>query len=211
MPLLSRLRSVLRREAPPASPLRRGGRDVIAPDVPKVYETFLGREATERELAASQGRDLHDIAARVAGTSEHRKQLRSGKVTALVSGSKVALATHPVGTASPDDVAVVGRDGWLFIARGANDFVRQVTGEVPLPETSLTAWRGLLETQRAAAEKHGVRLVQLVIPDKLAVYRDRFPEDLAPVGPRPVEQLLEGGESGLLYPLEELRVRRDTE
>jgi alginate O-acetyltransferase complex protein AlgJ len=44
----------------------------------------------------------------------------------------------------------------------------------------------------------------MVVPDKLAVYEDRYPEPLRKVGPRPVERLLAEPDLGVLYPLAEL-------
>lgn len=51
----------------------------------------------------------------------------------------------------------------------------------------------------------GVADALLVVPDKLAIYEERYPEPLEKVGPRPVERLLAVPELELLYPLAELR------
>jgi hypothetical protein len=52
----------------------------------------------------------------------------------------------------------------------------------------------------------GLASATLVVPDKLAVYEDLYPEALVKVGPRPVERLLAVPELELLYPIEDLRL-----
>ncbi len=206
--LPTRLRDLVRRNVAASGHATRWGREVVATDPPKLYGALLGREPSARELEDARGRDLHDVARRIATSREARKRLGSGQVDALLAGSEPAVSTHPPGTASPDGVAVVGHDGWLFIAHGANDFVRQVAGEMPLTDTAIAAWTSLLLAQQDAAERSGARLAQLVIPDKLALYGDLFPRPLQPVGPRPIEQLLAAAPRDLLYPIDELRTRR---
>ena len=44
----------------------------------------------------------------------------------------------------------------------------------------------------------------LVVPDKLAVYEDLYPDDLDRVGPRPVESLLAAPDLPIVYPLDDL-------
>lgn len=69
----------------------------------------------------------------------------------------------------------------------------------------LEEWRDVVGRRAAEIDELGVASALLVVPDKLAVYEDRYPEELVRVGPRPVERLLEVPELGLLYPLAELR------
>jgi hypothetical protein len=44
-----------------------------------------------------------------------------------------------------------------------------------------------------------------VVPDKLAIYQEHFPEPLQPEGPRPIELLLDGAPFPIMYPMAELK------
>ncbi len=71
--------------------------------------------------------------------------------------------------------------------------------------TWLDEWRALIRERRAEMDSLGTASAWLVVPDKLAVYEDRYPEELVRVGPRPMERLLELPDLPLVYPLAELR------
>ncbi len=50
----------------------------------------------------------------------------------------------------------------------------------------------------------GVASTLLVVPDKLAVYEEHYPEELTRSGPRPIERLLAAPDLPIVYPLAEL-------
>ena len=105
-----------------------------------------------------------------------------------------------MGTLSPDGAAIVGTEGRLYIAHGANDFVRQYRGELPLrPRVSATgrAPGPLRNAQRTL----GVPLACLVVPDKLAIDPEATPTLSTRCG-APDRQLLEVRRGALLYPLD---------
>ncbi len=115
---------------------------------------------------------------------------------------------HPSGGLSPDGVVIVGESGHLFIYGGYNINVATHRGEIEMPAGWLEEWRTLMSQRLDIAQRAGRRLVSVVVPEKLAVYVDCFPEDLTARGPRPVLRLLDEGALPLVYPLEELRDAR---
>jgi alginate O-acetyltransferase complex protein AlgJ len=110
-----------------------------------------------------------------------------------------------VGTRSDDDIAIVGHDGSLFLCGGTNANLPQYVGAVEMTPTWLDEWRAVITKRREEIRAMGLASALMVVPDKLAVYEERYPEPLEKVGPRPVERLLAAPELELLYPLEELR------
>lgn len=182
------------------------------------YQMLLNRPPTEQERVelisgALNGASLEQVAEQVAASREHLELAASGNVNVL-AGSAAAEANLPPGTSSgdPDSVgfdAVVGEEGRMFIAHGANDFLSQYRGSYPLPDRWEGDWLGLLAAQDQSALRLGVRSVGLVIPDKLAVYPDQFPAQIGDGAARPIRRLLGRG-ADLLYPLEELQEARAT-
>ena len=64
---------------------------------------------------------------------------------------------------------------------------------------------GAVRRREAVARELGLATALLVVPDKLAVYEEHYPEELRRVGPRPVERLLADAELPIFYPLADLR------
>jgi len=112
--------------------------------------------------------------------------------------------THPVGSRSADDVAIVGREGWVFLRGGSNKFVPQFSGALQMEHDWLGRWQDLIAQRRREADALGVHVASLVVPEKMAIMLEQYPEPLIPVGPRPIERLLEAG-LPIGYPLQALR------
>jgi SAM-dependent methyltransferase len=117
--------------------------------------------------------------------------------------------THPPGTRSPDDSAVIGKRGYVFLVEGSNDTVKAFRGELRLPAGWLREWRALLAERRDLCAARGWQSAFVVIPDKLALYGDCFDGDLSARAPRPVQRLLADG-LPILYPAEALLGARET-
>jgi hypothetical protein len=180
-----------------------------------VYRQVLEREPREDEVE-------HQLATVATLDALLRIALDSDEYAARLSaqGPAAAARTPPLvnvfhpdlapwgfqpGTRSEDGIAIVGEDGWLFLCGGTNANLGQYTGAVEMEPGWLEEWRDVARDRAAALERLGVAAALLVVPDKLAVYEDRYPEQLARAGPRPVERLLEVPELPLTYPLAELR------
>jgi alginate O-acetyltransferase complex protein AlgJ len=179
-----------------------------------VYRQVLERTPSEEEIQAQlAGMPNLDALLRVAlDSEEHSERLRRRGLNAA-SSPTVVNVFHPdlvawgmqPGTRSADDVAIVGRDGWLFLCGGTNAALDQYVGAVELGPGWLEEWRRVIDDRQAEAGRLGVATALLVVPDKLAVYEEHYPEELVRVGPRPVERLLAVQDLPIVYPLAELR------
>jgi alginate O-acetyltransferase complex protein AlgJ len=183
-------------------------------EVVSVYRQVLGREPREDEIEHQLGTvgtlegllrialDSDEYAVRQAG-----RGAGAARTPALVNVFHPDLAPwgFPPGSRSEDDVAIVGEDGWLFLCGGTNANLGQYTGAVEMEPGWLEEWREVVRRREAEIERLGVAAALLVVPDKLAVYEERYPEALERVGPRPIERLLAPPGLPIVYPLAELR------
>jgi hypothetical protein len=186
-------------------------------DVRLIYREYLERAPIEGEIeiqiaACPTRQALLDL---VHASEEYAARRRARGETATTKHPHVntwrpefARWTHPPGTVSADGIAVVGHEGWLFIKTGTNSTLAQHRGENPPPAAWLDAWAAGLEVRRREADALGVTLASLVVPDKLAIHEEQFPEPVAAVGRRPAVRLQERLGNALLYPLAELRAAR---
>ena len=182
-----------------------------------IYREHLGRVPGDDEIALQlRGcRTNADLLAIVHASDEYALRQRRLGEPEVVERPRVNIWhpqleawSHPPGTVSADGIAIVGHEGWLFIKSGTNSTLVQHRGENPPSAAWLGAWMDALAVRRREADELGIDLACLVVPDKLAIYEDRFPEPIEPLGPRPALRLLERAGEALLYPLEELRAAR---
>lgn len=179
-----------------------------------VYHQVLGRTPSDEEIDHHLVTlDSLDGLLRVALDSEEfagrlREQRKaSARSQAIVNIFHPDLAEWglPPCTRSDDEIAIVGREGWLFLCGGTNANLGQYVGAVEMDATWLDDWRQVIQRRDAELRELGIASALLVVPDKLAVYEDYYPEDLTRVGPRPIERLLTVPDLPIIYPLEELR------
>lgn len=191
--------------------------DLAPSDVAAVYREVLGREASEPEIArqcatlGSLGELLRmvlhsDEYAAAGGPSTVPAQTKARRPAPRVNIHHPDLAewAHTPGTRSEDGVAVVGHEGWLFLSGGTNLNLPQFLGAVRMEDEWLDSWRAAVTRRRADVDALGASMAMLIVPDKLAVYEEHFPEPLVREGPRPVELLL-AADLPLVYPLAALR------
>jgi hypothetical protein len=179
--------------------------------VVSVYREVLGRTPREDEVEQQlEAMPTLDALLRVALDSdeyaENQREAMRREIPAVVNVFHPELAAWalPPGTRSDDGIAIVGHEGWLFLCGGTNANLGQYVGAVEMGPTWLQEWRQVCERRAAELSELGVASALLVVPDKLAVYEEHYPEELARVGPRPVERLLADGPP-IVYPLAELR------
>jgi alginate O-acetyltransferase complex protein AlgJ len=184
------------------------------PQVVSVYQQMLGREPSKEEIDAQiAGVGTLDGMLRVAlDSDEYAAKLRergmgAARSPTLVNVFHPDLAEWglPVGTRSDDGIAIVGREGWLFLCGGTNANLGQYVGAVQMEPNWLEEWVAVVQRREAELAELRVPAVTLVVPDKLAVYEDYYPEPLVRQGPRPIERLLGERELPLVYPLAELQ------
>ncbi len=193
---------------------------LTAAQVRAVYEEVLGRQPSKAEVTEQLGLPELRAMLRLALESSEFEQ-RMLEITAATRAQGPALVNvwHPdlapyglqPGNRSDDGIAIVGQDGSLFLCGGTNANLGQYVGAVEMAPTWLEEWREIVLRRREELDRMGLPHALLVVPDKLAVYEERYPEPLDKVGPRPVERLLDLPELELLYPLEELRTAASTE
>jgi hypothetical protein len=106
------------------------------------------------------------------------------------------------GVLSPNAVAVAGLDGYLFISNGANYWERQYLGEVKVDPSWVAGWLDVFARRQAEAQRRGLVLWNLIVPEKQSVVPEkRWGEPLPDGGRRPLLQLLPtlGPEAQVLY------------
>jgi alginate O-acetyltransferase complex protein AlgJ len=183
-------------------------------EIAAVYRQILGRDPNEEEIAHQLGTlgTLEELLRVVLDSEEFATRQRQQQPAAAPPDPLVnvyhpdlaAWAAAP-GTRSDDGIAIVGHEGWLFLCGGSNANLGQYVGAVKMEPEWLDEWKRLVGQREATARELGVAMAMLVVPDKLAVYEERYPEPLERVGQRPVERLLGEPELPLIYPLAELR------
>lgn len=184
---------------------------MTAETVAAVWRQLLGRDPRPDEVEAqvTSGGDLDGLLRMVLDSAEYRQRQREAesRLPASVNIYHPDLAAFGIqpGTRSDDDIAIVGRDGSLFLCGGTNANLGQYVGAAEMAPDWLRDWREAILSRREEVAAMGLRCATLVVPDKLAVYEERYPEPLDKVGPRPVERLLAEPDLEILYPLAELR------
>lgn len=181
-----------------------------------VYREVLGRTPSDAEIDHQLSTmPTLDAMLRVALDSdeyaERRREATQANVPAVVNVFHPDLAPWglPPGTRSDDEVAIVGHAGWLFLCGGVNANLGQYVGAVEMAPTWLDEWHNVFTRRRAELSALEVASALLVVPDKLAVYEEHYPESLTRIGPRPIERLL-ADELPIIYPLAELRAAAAT-
>lgn len=193
--------------------------DLSSEHIKAVFREFLGRAPASAEIDAwLPVRSLQAFLEGVLDSDEYaqRRSTRESEeepdrrfLNCWIAGHWERFA-RPPGDVSPDGLAIVGTSGHLFIYGGTNDNLTAQRGEVQLPHGWIDEWRMLIAERTAAARSAGRHLVCIVVPEKIAVYADRFPLDLATDNPRPVLRLLDEGGLPLVYPIDALqRARSD--
>lgn len=82
----------------------------------------------------------------------------------------------PYGAVSANQVSVMGNGHMMFIGNGANAWEKQLLGRLAMPGDWAHRWHQVLTLRRQIAEKTGLRLVHLVMPEKQVVIPDlRWP------------------------------------
>jgi alginate O-acetyltransferase complex protein AlgJ len=191
--------------------------DLLPEHVTAVFREFLGREASSQDVAVWMGvGSLRGLVDGVLASDEYVSRVSRRASEAAVEGSlfvncwseQLAPFSRPSGTLSADGVAIVGERGHLFLYGGSNDNLAMYRGEIAMAADWLAAWRELVRHRVEQAHAAGRPICCLVVPDKLAVYSDLFPQPLDTGGPRPVKRLLGEAALPLVYPCEELRAAR---
>jgi alginate O-acetyltransferase complex protein AlgJ len=177
------------------------------------YRQMLGREPSPADIEAQLAlADFDALLRMVLDSDEYAARLaeagtRAARDPTVVNVWHPDLAPFTIqpGTRSPDGNAIVGSGGQLLLCGGTNAVLDQFTGDLQMPPDWLDSWREVILTRRAEMDAGGVASAFLIVPDKLAVYEDRYPAPLVRRGLRPAERLRAVPELEIHYPLDELR------
>jgi alginate O-acetyltransferase complex protein AlgJ len=190
--------------------------DLRPDDIGAVFREFLGREATAGDIAFwMQFETLRSFLDGVLASEEYKQRLaRRAHAQTQVPSLNCWIDgwehfARPIGEVSSDGVAIIGHRGYLFIYGGSNDNVAAHRGEAETPEGWMDSWQALMRDRLDYVCETGRRAAFVVVPEKLAVYPDLFPQDLTARGPRPVLTLLESAGLPLVYPQDAMRDARD--
>jgi len=181
-----------------------------------VYRQVLDRmpldEEVEHQLATLSSLeellrvalDSDEYAARL-GPERHPPRTAHATAVVNVFHPDFAQWGHQPGKRSDDGIAIVGHEGWLFLCGGTNANLGQYVGQIEMEPTWLDEWREVVAQREAQARALRVPTALVIVPDKLAVYEQHYPESLVRAGPRPVERMLASGDLPVVYPLAQLR------
>lgn len=81
-----------------------------------------------------------------------------------------------VGMVADDRSAVVGHANWCFIYEGSNNYRSAYIDKAP--DKLGSHWAHLIEKRSQALAKEGIQFVQVIIPNKLSLLSEFFPEPL---------------------------------
>jgi acetyltransferase AlgX (SGNH hydrolase-like protein) len=85
----------------------------------------------------------------------------------------------------------VGRDGWLFLAKGSNEVLRFFTEPGFLTQAESNAWVDILRARRDRLAAMGIAYRHAFVPDKLAIYPEFFDGELPNLGRQPSAAIAE--------------------
>lgn len=79
-----------------------------------------------------------------------------------------------VGDASVCERSIVGKDGWLFIYKGSNDYVGSYLNE-PMVDLA-NQWKQLFEVRSQRMNDRSISFAQIIIPNKATILSDFLPD-----------------------------------
>lgn len=116
--------------------------------------------------------------------------------------------SFPCGTVSTDRSVIVGKDRWLFIHEGTNDWHLQKTGQLTLTPAGIDLWTQLFSRRKAYFERLGVPYAHIYVPEKCCVYPEYRPDEPKLSLHRPICQLMPSLGTEVLYPLDVLQAAK---
>lgn len=96
-----------------------------------------------------------------------------------------------LGTTNNRAIAVVGKDGWIFLGDNFNNNMAQALGRRYYNSDDLAAWNYSIGGQKQWLASRNIPMLFLVAPAKWSIYPDKLPEwTQGHVGPHILDQLL---------------------
>lgn len=113
--------------------------------------------------------EVHEIVVRA---KKYAYELNNGRRT--FSASALAISKPPVHL----DVALVGKQGWLFLCHDSNGCVEQFTGSLRLSEETLQGYRRLYAGRQETLRTRGIEYIVAVVPGKESLYCELLPDSV---------------------------------
>jgi hypothetical protein len=149
-------------------------------------------KSTKIELLENQAEYNHHL---------HQAELKNHAEVFKIKS--LAPQTYPqIGEISADNAAIFGKEGWLYINSGTNNFTEYHTGVRRLPLAKVNQWSELLAQRIQWHQAQKIKYQHIFIPSKIAVYPEYYPHPLEIKGDRPIIQLQKKCHQFFTYPLE---------
>ena len=149
-----------------------------------VYRQVLEREPSEEEIRAQLATvpDLDSLLGIALGSEEYAERLRRRGMNAAQTPTMVntfhpdlAEWTLQPGTRSADEIAIVGREGWLFLCGGTNATLAQYVGEAQMEPGWLKEWRQVIQQRDLRLPEQRSAVPRTKLGRRLVRGRQRWP------------------------------------
>ncbi len=119
--------------------------------------------------------------------------------------SKLECPTGSIGDVSEDGVSIIGKEGWLYLFSGTNQYFQAYHQPFPLSRSEATTWGEALINYKTICEKYEAKFLTVIIPNKASVLNNFYPKSLLNgITPR-LSMLLANIEFNILCPFIEMR------
>jgi len=191
-----------------------GASGLASADVVCLYRTLLGRLPSADEVASQRAAtdDWRALLVAITSSAEYKAAWSAGGNRASTADQALVNVWHPdlsrfghrPGTWSRDAEAVMGKEGWIFLARGSNSVLDQYQSDFALPTGWADRWADVVRVRREEATGSGAALALLVVPDKLSVLSAHLPDEIALASRPPAAALSDDLGLGVIYPVAQL-------
>ena len=86
---------------------------------------------------------------------------------------EVSLNLTRVGSISPDETAIIGRNGYLFLFKGSNN--AHAIYDTASTSQNADEWHALITSRRLFCETLGITYLQIIIPEKQSILHEYYP------------------------------------
>lgn len=92
---------------------------------------------------------------------------------------KNSYLPFPVGYRSPDDSAILGRDGTVFLIGGSNNVIGQYSPDCDDAEQIGPRWLDMIVQRKRQLADLGAKYIHIFIPEKISTLPDLFPSEIS--------------------------------
>lgn len=84
----------------------------------------------------------------------------------------------PCGLISNDEVSIVGRDHWLYLYKGSNNYYKAYSEEPSTAIIGADEWLETIDSYSTWFKRRSIRFLPVIIPNKATVIPDNYPLEL---------------------------------